>query len=151
MTNHSLEAHIIKQNWKKAHRSIHRLMQGQVWSIRAMGSQCSRRLIFCETFWLGSASKLLGLPCSFYWSGCGNYCYQNHKKTQHKIIDQYPLWSWIQFSRKYFQNIFKNTSKVINHNKVGLILKIQRWFNIYKSNTYLSHKRTKRQDRRSFH
>ena len=34
--NHFLEVPIIKQYWKKAHRYIHQLIQGQVWTICAM-------------------------------------------------------------------------------------------------------------------
>ena len=50
LTSHCLEIPIIKQYWKKADRPILWLMQGQNWSIHAMGCHSSRRLSFCELF-----------------------------------------------------------------------------------------------------
>jgi hypothetical protein len=69
--NQSLEVLLIKKYGRKAHRSVHQLMQGQIWSIHFTGSHGSRRLSFHETFCLGIASKLLGLSHSHHWSRRG--------------------------------------------------------------------------------
>jgi hypothetical protein len=69
--NHFLEAPIIKQYWGKAHRSIHQLKQGQIWSICHTGCHGSRRLSFCELFASGLCPCFWACHVSNYWSGCG--------------------------------------------------------------------------------
>jgi hypothetical protein len=71
--SHCLETPIIKQYWRKVHRSVHRLKQGHYWNIHYTECHGSRRLSFHQLSTSGLRSGFWACHTCHYGSGCSTW------------------------------------------------------------------------------